>query len=104
MLLAKEEQKVTNARFDTDKISVQASLDREKLENDAKLAIEKALMELKRKNVTPEVMQLQAMEAARKAFKGKYFSTLEYVKAQPPDIVNELINSFLTQKKMIQGN
>ena len=59
-------------------------------------------MELKRKNLTPEVMQLQAMEAARRAFKGKYFSTLEYVKAQPPDVVSELINVFLTQKKMIQ--
>lgn len=95
VLLAKEEQKVNDARFDTEKVSEQASLDRQKLENDAKLANEKALMELKRKNLTPEVMQLQAMEAARRAFKGKYFGTLEYVKSQPPDVLNQLIGSFL---------
>lgn len=54
-------------------------LDREKKKKDAEILIEKQLMELKRKNVTPEVMKFQAMQAAKTAFQGKYFSTIEFV-------------------------
>jgi len=97
----KEKQKVVNAQYVTQKLKEQGTLDREKKEKDAELLIEKQLLELKRKNVTPEVMKFQAMQAAKTAFSGKYFSTIEYISPQPNSAVNELINTFLTQKKVL---
>ena len=79
----------------------QGTLDREKKRKDAELLIEKQLMELKRKNVTPEVMKFQAMQAAKAAFSGKYFNAIEYITPQPTDVVSELVSTFLGQKKIM---
>ena len=54
---AKEKQKVVDAQYVTQKLREQGILDREKKSKDAELLIEKQLLELKRKNVTPEVMK-----------------------------------------------
>lgn len=98
---AKEKQKVVDAQYVTQKLREQGTLDREKKAKDAELLIEKQLLELKRRNVTPEVMKFQAMQAAKTAFQGKYFSTIEYIAPQPNNAVNELINTFFSQKKVL---
>jgi len=54
---AQEKQKLIDAQYVTQKLREQGTLDREKKQKDAELEIEKKLMELKRKNVTPEVMK-----------------------------------------------
>lgn len=97
---AKEKQKVVDAEDVTLKLRQQGTLDREKKEKEGQLLIEKQLMELKRRNVTTEVMKFQAMEAAKTAFSGKYL-TMEYITPQPTNAVNELIASFLGQKKIM---
>lgn len=89
----------TKAQQENTALRVKASLEREAFTQESKLNLERAMVDLKRKNVDEQLLKQMAFDTVRNAYVGRSFSQVNVTNADKTDAASALMARLFSGKE-----